>query len=147
MNGFAGGAVNGAISVGFSSGISPYISNGIGGSTGSRITDLLNNTDRTEEKKKSVAEMYYSARVAGGTRFILGGAFASLWTWQTGGMNIANIVGMDRLTTALWDIFIAGGISYSIGTGTSVASGEIWDVKENLADNNAVKKLKGKRMR
>ena len=52
----------------------------------------------------------------------------------------SNATGVERLVTALWDIFIAGGISYSIGTGTSIASGEIWDVKENLADNNAVKK-------
>ena len=120
----------------------PYISNGLGGTAGSVITDELNNADKPEEEQKSPEEIGWSAFVAGAMQSLVGGSLGTLWEKTTRGWNIATTTGASMIATALWDTLFAGGISFSTGTITSIISGESWKAfleSIGLSDDNSVK--------
>lgn len=124
VNGFCGGAINGAISS-LGTWALPRTFYAAGGAAGSLVTDYLNNSDKSAEEQKSLMRMGESAVVAGGTQFLIGGMLNTVWSNATGGWSVANTVGSDRLATILWQSLFDGGFSLSTGSLASITWDEV----------------------
>lgn len=145
VNGFCGGAINGAISS-LGNWALPKTCYAAGGAAGSLVTDYLNNSDKSAEEQKSLKEMGKSAVVAGGTQFLVGGLLNTVWENATGGWDVVSTVGDERLATILWKFLFEGGYSFSTGSMASIIWGEIVGAGDktvqeliNPSDDNSVK--------
>lgn len=126
VNGFLGGAINGAITVGFAGIVNPFGSNLIGGTTGSIITDLFNYIDNPEIEEGFIEQLIVNATVAGMLQSIVGGGLSHLWNCATnGGWTVVNQTGTNLIATIIWESYFAGSISSVVGMIASVISSEI----------------------